>query len=304
MYKRCHTIDNKGILFPVVFLVGPEQITIRTFVPISAPAMPDEQQFSLDEALAYIAQHEKPYELMRRTVQRYIVPGELFGSAFAGQLYQQADTLGMTRDAAALGVSAAADASVFMLCVDHHGQLRLPFNRTAYTMQERLGKYTMYRDMQLNSVLTLAIDFADQPWVDGQLFLRYNKQAGGLVLLEDSVKESKFQHWGFHDRPVYDALPTVVVAPLSLHVRPGEMAHFSVRTIDPDSGKTRPSSSTIYLEAVSGYLPHTRVTLKEGEGTFKAMALGLEPGDALRVKAGFRFMPGLGDASVSVRATE
>lgn len=59
------------------------------------------------------------------------------------------------------------------------------------------------------------------------------------------------------------------------------------------SGGVFPHPITVYLEAVEGYLPKTRVELVNGEGRVKAMALGLETGDNMRIKAGFRFVTGL-----------
>jgi hypothetical protein len=59
-------------------------------------------------------------------------------------------------------------------------------------------------------------------------------------------------------------------------------------------------SSTVFLEEVNGYLPKRRIDLTGGIGQFRVGALGLINGDAVRVKAGFRFYTGLGDITVPV----
>lgn len=61
-------------------------------------------------------------------------------------------------------------------------------------------------------------------------------------------------------------------------------------------------AAEVYLEAVNGYLPKNRIMLDEnGHATFKAMSLGLEPGDTMRIKAGFRYNTGIADFTLHVR---
>lgn len=55
-----------------------------------------------------------------------------------------------------------------------------------------------------------------------------------------------------------------------------------------------------YLEAVSGYLPKTRVSLVGGKGRVGVHALGLEAGDDIRVKVGFKFWTGDDDHVLEV----
>ena len=59
-------------------------------------------------------------------------------------------------------------------------------------------------------------------------------------------------------------------------------------------------SPVIYLEAVNGYLPKTRVIPINGSVVFKYKALGLEPGDTMRVKAGFHRYTGLAELEIKV----
>lgn len=53
-------------------------------------------------------------------------------------------------------------------------------------------------------------------------------------------------------------------------------------------------------EALSGYLPHSRFTVTNGVGSFRASALGLQAGESMRVKVGTRVVSGLAEASISV----
>jgi len=65
-------------------------------------------------------------------------------------------------------------------------------------------------------------------------------------------------------------------------------------------GKILNYSGELTLEAVSGYLPKQRVAVNAGVGSFKAMALGLEAGDTMRIKVGTRCVSGLAEVSVKI----
>ena len=57
----------------------------------------------------------------------------------------------------------------------------------------------------------------------------------------------------------------------------------------------------IYLEAVNGYLPKTRVKTVDGKARVPFMAWGLVPGDSARIKAGFKYFSGAADAVIQIR---
>ena len=50
------------------------------------------------------------------------------------------------------------------------------------------------------------------------------------------------------------------------------------------AGESYPDNSSMKIECVDGYAPHKRVQMHDGVGTFKVTALGLEPGETMRVK--------------------
>ncbi len=57
---------------------------------------------------------------------------------------------------------------------------------------------------------------------------------------------------------------------------------------------------TVYLEAVSGVLPRTRVATSMGVALVPVIATGLSPGDQVRVKAGWKYFPGVDDIVMEV----
>jgi hypothetical protein len=56
----------------------------------------------------------------------------------------------------------------------------------------------------------------------------------------------------------------------------------------------------IFLEAVNGYLPKTRIKTVNGQASVPFMALGLVAGDSARVKAGFKYFSGASDVSIQI----
>lgn len=67
-----------------------------------------------------------------------------------------------------------------------------------------------------------------------------------------------------------------------------------------DNTLIRDKNPVVYLEAVNGYLPKTRVVPVDGSVRFKYRALGLEPGDTMRVKAGFHRFTGMSELEFKV----
>ena len=96
---------------------------------------------------------------------------------------------------------------------------------------------------------------------------------------------------------LYSLLPTLTVEAPAI-VDANGVATMSVKLSRNE--KTLNYSGELALEAVSGYLPKRRVTVENGVGTFKAMALGLDAGDQVRVKIGTRNITGLAEAQITV----
>jgi hypothetical protein len=84
-------------------------------------------------------------------------------------------------------------------------------------------------------------------------------------------------------------------------VFPDESVTFDVQLVREWYGDEIHSPAEIYLECVNGYLPKTRIRLDEnGHGTFRFISLGLEKGDIMKVKAGFRFMTNSAEADIAI----
>lgn len=81
--------------------------------------------------------------------------------------------------------------------------------------------------------------------------------------------------------------------------RPDETFEVAVQAVNAD-GVPIDVNYTFELDAVSGYLPNRRVELKNGRGSFRATALGLLPGEDMRIKFGKKISPCLAERIVKV----
>lgn len=96
---------------------------------------------------------------------------------------------------------------------------------------------------------------------------------------------------------LYSLLPTVSVQTSETIAADG--ATTVAVELSRDGAKLNYSGELV-VEPVSGYVPKRRLTIANGSGAFKVMALGLEASDTLRVKVGTRNISGLADASIKV----
>lgn len=88
----------------------------------------------------------------------------------------------------------------------------------------------------------------------------------------------------------------------STEVSHKENAEINVQLINSYTGEEIHHSCDVYIENVNGYLPKNRITLDEnGRGSFKMYPLLLEPGDAVKVKVGFRYFPAKQEILFSIK---
>jgi hypothetical protein len=300
MYKRVHVTHVPNQSYTLAFLLGRDAITIRVFEQISgASLVPGAASTSPEESHRYLMEHADPLYLMGQFAKpERVIDGADFGRP--GALFRRVDSMRVERNPDLFGVGVNSDRCVLMVCTDHStGKLLLPFNRTSMTLLERENRYAMYRQLNANSVLTIGNDFAADSWLDAQVFVKYNQTLGGAVFFDADVVGTKPKVWPPGQSPVYDPPATLRLSgPDS--VEAGGNALFTVESVHGATGAILEKTATVYIEPVYGYAPKQRVELVDGRATFEMLALGLKPGDTVRVKVGFRFTPGLDDASVQV----
>lgn len=145
----------------------------------------------------------------------------------------------------------------------------------------------------------------------------------GAFLMYVPFKESNFDECSLHILSKIDGIPHLVngtpitdpeTDPMAAQaaamprlqltgertIRAGDYALLNVTLVDA-TGVLVQCNTDVYLKAASGYLPKTRVTLLQGKGVLKVMALGLDAGDSVTVKAGFRFWSGDAEHTLEVQ---
>ena len=90
-----------------------------------------------------------------------------------------------------------------------------------------------------------------------------------------------------------------VQAPASVSV--GGSASIELR-IEDVAGQLLDRNVVVYLEAVSGLVPFTRVRVVRGLASVPVAASGMSAGDEIRVKFGWKYFPGAEDARIAVVA--
>jgi hypothetical protein len=203
-----------------------------------------------------------------------------------------------------LGSGEWTDFANFVFLLDMDGNIQPPFNRHAATVDSKMASGRYLNAHQRNCALQVIVPVAKgfkSFLQDAIISLAYNVDFGfdanvGFEKdLADPFAVSRQNFYAPH-------LPKLTLTGPST-VDPLVPSPVTVKLTDGTGKPYRDGRATVYLEAVSGYLPHTRVDLNEaGEGSFRVMALGLEDGDLLRIKAGFRNFSGMAEYVAEVEA--
>lgn len=86
-----------------------------------------------------------------------------------------------------------------------------------------------------------------------------------------------------------------ITGPDSVELAATDSITYSLQ-LEDSSGVAVPTSGTVYLEATGGTLAKNRIELNaSGQGSFRLIPTGLQSGDSVKIKAGFRYYPGVSD---------
>ena len=100
--------------------------------------------------------------------------------------------------------------------------------------------------------------------------------------------------------------PTVAVVMPRLHLAgpdaapPGSTVFCAVEA--RQNGQPYPGLLDVYLECVNGFLPKTRLRVGDASVSFPVLTTGLEPGDTVKIKAGFRYMTAQAEHGIRIAA--
>jgi hypothetical protein len=175
--------------------------------------------------------------------------------------------------------------------VDTSWQVGQPYNRTKETMVARRAPREHAARTQEHTMLHFYVPWAGASPDDCALHLILQDGFLPLVTGAEIVEQSI-------DATMRAVMP-VLVLPERVEV-PSE-GYASVALEARRAGKRlKEASVTAHMETTGGYLPRQRVALTDGVATIKVGALGLEPGESFKVKAGFRYFPGMAETLCEV----
>lgn len=174
---------------------------------------------------------------------------------------------------------------------DTSWQVGDPYNRTKETMVARRGPREHAARTQEHTMLHFYVPWAGASPDDCALHLILQDGFLPLVTGAEIVEQSI--------EATMRAVMPVLVMPERAEVL--SEGYASVALEAWRAGKRlKGASVTAHLEATGGYLPRQRVALIDGVAAIKVGALGLEPGERFKVKAGFRFFPGMAETICEV----
>lgn len=185
------------------------------------------------------------------------------------------------------------DASVWCLkSVDAYSSPCL-YNLLAETLPAR----KTFRDASgifgLESFIAVFVPYAEADFSDMHYRVLLSDKGERLVANIPIVEKGR----DFLDTCFEELLPTLSISgPDSLN--PDAQGEYTLRAFL--NGEVCEQPLDVELEHVNGYLPKTRVRVRDGEGAFRACALGLLPGDTLKIKAGFRYRASVAEKKIEV----
>jgi hypothetical protein len=168
----------------------------------------------------------------------------------------------------------------------------LPFNRFAETTVTKRGAEEALRRRE-TPLIKLCVPYRDAPLREWGLHVNTHPDWPLVVAGGEAVLGSDF----------YDFTATIyprVVAPEIVEVAAEGDVAIPLRLTNPAGEILAQADADLYLECTGGYLPKTRIRVTDGLGVAKLRALGLEAGDSVKVKIGFRFFSGAAETIVRV----
>jgi hypothetical protein len=283
---RLYALNYVPTTAALIFIRDGETITLRSFTkltPTEALTVPVAPSAEIERVV------RQPGIPFREGYfgPKIAYPGYIFqGSHDADAMYCMTDALCWTPDPVFLGTSAVSDRSAWVFMVRPDNTLISPFNRTIETLPTRAHYNSVYMTHQANSVLTICQPYANSALDDCTVFVKYAEHSGYRHNFGEATPYER------ESPPVTDSFPELrLVGPET--IVPSDTVTVTVEVLAPITREvdTR-CNSTLYLEDVDGYAPSLRVKVTDGVGSFRASADGLQPGDRMRIKVGWRNWPG------------
>ena len=287
----------------IVSLTSYIEITADTFSKIVNPA---DDQSTPTRSLQF-AGHIQPGQLPPTATGVYYnrlpcarltrpcLEGSPFGSQYAGRYFQARSYSLIDLDDPSIRAGEKTDAAVWVCGIDYEGCLHPFYNAISYESATKMHPMRSVRNLGAPSCLFIYQPFADVPFTQCGMTLKYNVSKGfnsnitGWVAATDNDYQSNLE----------TELPTMKLISGGGNIAAGATGAVSLQMVD-GAGNLLARSSTLYLEETGGFLPLKRVAVANGLAGFNVMAMGLEAGQTFKVKVGFRTYSGVLDVPFQV----
>lgn len=295
--------------------IDANQITLRTWRLSEDAAI--NSVLPAEEAAGIYSGHVEPFELdsnlshSRQIKEKHWIPIEALGGKYTGGprdqnlFLQPISQVGFKIDKDVLGSAAWSDYASWTFNASRDGKLSMPFNRYLETWPSRQHRQMLLLSRREVNVMMLQVPFAQQDFSNCIFVLKYNPQFGCI-----------------HNFPIYKEMPPIksglnsydqeklfglksLFPSLRLSgtdtIKAGQTADYSVEMYSRNTDTlVDDAEARVYLETNAGYLPHRQVEVRNGVARFPLMALGLSPGDRIKLKVGWRNFSGADEKIITI----
>jgi hypothetical protein len=283
-----------GLKVPVLALVrrAARKATFRSFRELPAD-VEHANPVTADEAKRLVATHAAPWPSI--LYPRRAIPGRLLDRRLKGRVYEELGGVCLDLDGM-LGKGEWTDRASWVFPLDRSGIPLAPFNGYVATRETKARTPRLLAFAGCNCSLQIYVPFASCD-LDGCSFSIALHPGHGLIGNLDPGPEVTYEDV-LAGAP--HAFPSIALAADTLDLAPESYATVTARLVTSAGKPIRDADAELYLEHTGGYLPKLRVMTERGKASFRVGALGLEPGDTFRVKAGFRHYSGIAEVKVRV----
>lgn len=314
---QCRHFIWPGLNLPVLVDVrmDSQNITVRTWRLSSSRHISN--IVASEEVRSLISNHAKPFEvardpfgLSRKDNDLWVDSGLIDGMSHVpdtqkGLAMKPISQVGFVADAGILGSQAWSDYAIWLFNCTPDGVLKTPYNRFVKTRPTKEHRNLLLQSQEETNLLMLCVPFARSDFNQCSFILKYNPEIGCIHNFPDARKlpSDRFEFSKYSIEQFFGVkalLPSLRLTGPDV-IGAGQMADFTVEMFDRnvDALITAPSAR-LYLESNAGYLTHRQVYTKDGVAQFNLIALGLEPGDKIKLKVGWRNYSGADEKIISV----
>ncbi len=173
------------------------------------------------------------------------------------------------------------------------------FNRFIYSYLNKLTNKEVLEQLEGNFIAKLSIPFKDNSIIDDSNVLVVNYGSLGCKFSGIPVVPEELTNEELEIRSRNMLTPKITISgPDSItDLNNGEEYIIDVKWAD---GRPIEKDVTVYLKSDAGYLSKNKVTTNNGIAKIKVIPLGLNNGDHITLKAGFKYLPGLTKKGIDI----